>query len=230
MLMPGVGFDVVPSDCLAAHVTERVPGATALRLAFKGITKPSRGTAKTIVENLERGCVVRRDGALVTLPAASLRRSIDYGDGRQLASMAVAWGDVATAYRTTRIANIEVYIPVPRAAQGFARLFGSLGVFASPRLKRLLVRRIDAGPAGPSDAERARGKSLLWACAEDASGARSAQAWLTTPEGYTLTAVAALEITRRVLAGGAKPGFRTPAGLFGADFVLQFEGVTRSDG
>jgi hypothetical protein len=27
MIMPGVGFDVVPSDCLAVHVARRLPGA-----------------------------------------------------------------------------------------------------------------------------------------------------------------------------------------------------------
>ena len=43
MLMPGVGFDVVPSDCLAAHVVARLPNAARLRLSIGGLTKASRG-------------------------------------------------------------------------------------------------------------------------------------------------------------------------------------------
>ena len=33
-LIPAVGFDVVPSDCLAAMLAERLPGACVLQLAF----------------------------------------------------------------------------------------------------------------------------------------------------------------------------------------------------
>jgi len=48
MLMPGVGFDVVPSDCLAARVAGRVKNPTKLTLAIGGLEKASRGTlAKT---------------------------------------------------------------------------------------------------------------------------------------------------------------------------------------
>jgi short subunit dehydrogenase-like uncharacterized protein len=231
MLMPGTGFDVVPSDCLAAHVAQRLPGATHLRMAFMGLGKMSRGTAKTMVEGLDRGCVVRRDGVLTNLPAGSLGRVVDYGPGGERASMAIAWGDVATAFRTTGIPNIEVYVPVPRAAQVVARMAGSLGgLLSSPRLKQFLKHRIEARPAGPSDAERARGRSFLWARAEVADSGRHVEAWLTTPEGYTLTAMTALEIARRVLDGDARAGFRTPAGVFGADFVLEFDGVMRRDG
>lgn len=34
MVMPGTGFDVVPSDCLALHLKNRLPSATHLQLAF----------------------------------------------------------------------------------------------------------------------------------------------------------------------------------------------------
>ena len=37
MLLPGAGFDVVPSDCLALHLHRRLPTATHLALAFHGI-------------------------------------------------------------------------------------------------------------------------------------------------------------------------------------------------
>jgi short subunit dehydrogenase-like uncharacterized protein len=100
MLMPGTGFDVVPSDCLAAH------------LAFKAIGRPSHGTATTMVENLHKGGAIRRNGTLVKVPAAWKVRSIDFGHGPTTV-MSIAWGDVATAYHSTGIPNIEVYMAAP---------------------------------------------------------------------------------------------------------------------
>src|SRR5687768_6337878 len=48
MLLPGVGFDVVPSDCLAAHLKTRLPDATHLVLGIMGLGgKISHGTATT---------------------------------------------------------------------------------------------------------------------------------------------------------------------------------------
>lgn len=52
---------------------------------------------------------------------------------------------------------------------------------------------------------------------------------LRTPEGYALTAATALDAARRVAAGEVKPGFRTPSLAFGADYILNFDGVTRED-
>ena len=44
-----------------------------------------------------------------------------------------------------------------------------------------------------------------------------------------MTARTAVAVVERVMSGGATPGFRTPSLAFGADFVLQIEGVTRND-
>jgi short subunit dehydrogenase-like uncharacterized protein len=59
MVMPGVGFDVVPSDCLAAHLQRRLPDAVALTLAISGLGKASRGTAKTSIESIARASRAR---------------------------------------------------------------------------------------------------------------------------------------------------------------------------
>ena len=82
MLMPGTGFDVVPSDCLAAHLKRRMQDAIALTLAFQAIGQPSHGTATTMVENLHRGGMVRRGGKLLAVPSAAASREIDFGSGR----------------------------------------------------------------------------------------------------------------------------------------------------
>jgi len=228
MLLPGVGFDVVPSDCLALHLKERLPSATRLVLAIHGLGRISHGTATTMVENIHRGGLVRRAGQLTPVPAAWRTRAVDFGRGPRTATT-IPWGDVATAYYSTGIPNIEVYAALPgtmrwlmRASRPFAGLLGT------PAVQRFLKKRIDAQPPGPSDEERVRGRSFVWGEVADESGAR-ASARQSGPEGYTLTAHTALAVVARVLAGESKSGFQTPARAYGADFVLTIEGVTRED-
>jgi short subunit dehydrogenase-like uncharacterized protein len=229
MLMPGVGFDVVPSDCLAAHLKARMPDATHLMLAIRALGRVSHGTATTIVENLPNGALVRQDGELLTIPTGSRTKRIDYGNGARKLSMAVPWGDVSTAFHSTGIPNIEVYMPVPAPAVAAAKLFGRFpGLVGAPMVQEFLKRRVDAQPAGPNDAERERGRSLLFGEVKNARG-DVARAHLKTPEGYTLTALTALAIAQRVRDGDVRPGFQTPSRVFGADFVLEFPGVERRD-
>src|SRR5579871_4071515 len=151
MVMPGVGFDVVPSDCLAAHLKRRLPSATSLALGFQSLGRVSRGTATTMIENAHRGGLIRCHGVLTRVPAAWKTRTIDFGNGPVLA-MTIPWGDVSTAYHSTHIPNIEVYMAVPprqiRAAR-LSRYFGWL--LGSSWVQGYLKRKIQAGPPGPTD-------------------------------------------------------------------------------
>jgi short subunit dehydrogenase-like uncharacterized protein len=92
----------------------------------------------------------------------------------------------------------------------------------------MMKRAIRKGPPGPTPEQRAKGASLLWGRVEDADG-RRAVSRLRTPEGYTLTARTSVEAVRRVLAGEAPAGFQTPSRAYGADWILQFDGVERED-
>lgn len=228
LLMPGVGFDVVPSDCLAAHLKRRLPAATHLTLGFSGSGRFSRGTATTMAENIHRGGLVRRDGVLTKVPSAWKSRTIDFGAG-PVSAMTIPWGDVSTAYHSTGIPNIEVYMSAPPRLQRQAKLSRYLGWFlGSSFMQKRLKQKIQAGPPGPTDEERARGKSLLWGEATDARGNR-VESRLRGPEGYTLTALTSLAVLDRVLAGQALAGFHTPSRAYGPDFVLEVPGVTRED-
>ena len=230
MLLPGAGFDVVPTDCLAAHLHRRLPTATRLVLAFQALSDVSHGTATTVIEQMGqgRGGMVRRDGQLVAVPTAWKTREIDFGHGPRQA-MTVPWGDVATAFHTTGIPNIEVYMalspPMIRAAKAGRLLAPLMGL--GP-VQALAKRWVAARPPGPSDAVRARGFSRLWGMACDDAGA-CVESRMQTPEGYTLTALASLVIVEKVLAGDAPVGYQTPASAYGADWVLAVEGVTRVD-
>jgi len=229
MLLPSVGFDVVPSDCLAVHLKRRLPTATRLTLAFQAFGGSSRGTMISAFDAVDRPGMVRRDGRLVPVPAAWKTRPVDFGQG-PVACTTLPWGDLATAYRSTGIPNIETYIALPasqRLVMKSARYLGWL--LGSKPGKAALMRMARALPAGPSDTERAGGHSLLWGEAIDDAGKR-VECRMLTPHTYTFTAIASLVVVERVLAGDAPFGYQTPAKAYGADFALGIAGVTRTDG
>lgn len=227
MLMPGVGFDVVPSDCLALHLKNRLPTATNLSLAFYGMGRISHGTQTTMTMNVGKGGAIRKDGKITSVQAAWKTREIDFGDGVVKRGVTIPWGDVATAYYSTGIPNIEVFTVVPPKiikAMKISRYIGWL--LATKPVNDYLQKKIPAG--GPSDDERGRGKTLLWGEASDLNGNR-VESRMQTPEGYTLTAIAALNIAEKILAGNFTPGYQTPARSYGDDLVLEIDGVARQD-
>jgi short subunit dehydrogenase-like uncharacterized protein len=227
-LLPGVGFDVVPSDCLALHLKQRLPEAVALTLGLATRGGISHGTASSALLHAENGAMVRRSGKLEKIPLGSLQRTIDFGKGPR-DSVAIAWGDVSSAWSSTRIPNIEVYLAVGRLPPGSRTWLPLLqALLAKPSVLRLAQSAIDRAAPGPSEAARQRGSAVVFGEVRDASG-RLARARLFTPEGYTLTARASLHVAQKVLAGEAPLGFQTPASAFGPDLALELEGVRRED-
>ena len=228
MLLPGVGFDVVPSDCLAAHLAELLPTAHRLALAFEAAGGVSRGTARTVIENIGSGGAIRRGGVIEPVPAAWRTRTIDFGSG-PVDATTIPWGDVSTAYHSTGIGTIEVYTATPPAVRRVMIATRYLGwLLGTGPVRALLRRLVRLAAPGPSDGARARNISRLWGEATDRDG-RRAVARMTTPQSYALTAMTAVAAAERVLAGGAIAGFQTPSRAFGADFILEIPRVRRED-
>jgi short subunit dehydrogenase-like uncharacterized protein len=227
MLLPGAGFDVVPSDCLAAHLKNLLPSATHLALAIQALGGGiSHGTALTMLDQLGQQGAMRQQGKLVSVPLGQETRLVDFGRG-PVEAVAIPWGDVSTAYFSTGIPNIATYMAFPRRLTRLMRLGRSFGgLLRLPPLKTLARRIVKAQPAGPSAEARQTGRCLLWGEVSDAGGQRAA-ARLETPEGYVLTALTALRIAEKVQAGEFQPGFQTPSTAYGADFILEFENVKR---
>ena len=172
--------------------------------------------------------MVRRGGALVPVPAAWKTRRIDFGAGPRLATT-IPWGDVATAFHSTGIGDVEVYVAVPASARRTMIASRYVGwLLGTAPIRALLLRAVRRRPPGPDSAARARGVSRLWAEATDAEGRRVVSR-LIGPEGYTLTALSAVAAVERVLDGDVRPGFQTPSLAFGADFVMEIDGMTRED-
>lgn len=224
MLLPGAGLDVVPSDCLAVFLAQRLPAAERLTLALHSSGAASHGTTLTMLEYLPQGGRVREDGVLTPVPLGHKQMEVDFGEERHTA-VCIPWGDVATAYYSTGIPNIEVYMAAPASLRaGLGVLRGLRGLLATKQAQALLRRLVPRG--GPGAETRAADYCLLWGAVEDLAGNRE-EARLRTPDGYTFTACSVVSIARKVLGGAAPPGFQTPAKAYGADSVLEIEGVTR---
>ena len=196
-LLPGVGFDVVPTDCLAAHLHARLPGATHLALAFRSVGSTwSRGTLRTMLEDIDRLGAIREQGKIRRVPAAWKTRAVDFGRG-SVTCVTIPWGDVSTAFYSTGIPNIEVYGVFPPAARRLllaSRWVG--GLLAAAPMQRVLKLAIGAGAPGPSADQRSQGFSLVWGEVRDDQG-QTRVSRLRTPEGYQLTALTSLAAEQR---------------------------------
>lgn len=228
-LLPGVGFDVVPSDCLAVHVAKRIHEPTTLRIGLAGLGGGmSRGTARTLVESLGDGLRIRRHGVLVSRPLGRLEHSFELGAG-PMRGIAMPLADLASAFHSTEIPNIETYVVMSGRLPRLLRAAGLvLPILRMRSVQDFLSARIDALPEGPDDATRESTRSIVLAEVEGPGGERAA-AMLETPSGYALTQVAAVEAARRAAEGTAPPGFQTPATAFGADFILECSDSVRTD-
>lgn len=224
VIMPGVGFDVVPTDCLAAMLKDRLPDATHLELAFAGTGRSSKGTTKTAIAALPKGGRVRLSGKITQVPFGWKRRAIAFQHAVRNC-VTIPWGDVSTAYYTTGIPNICVYTVLPMAV---VKRIGLLNRFApilglkpaQSILKKVAVSRVRE----LSETERQQAFSEVWGEVWNAQG-KAVTGRLTTPEGYTLTAESSLAAMQRILRGNILPGVWTPAKAFGANFVTTLAGV-----
>lgn len=225
LLIPGVGFDVVPTDCLAARLVQALPSATHLTLAFEAGGGPSPGTAKTAAENMSRGGCVRHDGRLRKVPAGYKARQVPFASGERHA-VTIPWGDVYTAYVSTGVPNIEVYMAMPPARLTQMRRMRWLAPLMGLKFVRNMAKKkIEQNVSGPSPEKRASTESQIWGEVVSADG-RRATATMTTPNGYDLTATAAVAITRHVLENDVEGGFYTPSLLMGAEFAESLPGVS----
>jgi short subunit dehydrogenase-like uncharacterized protein len=226
VVLPGAGFDVVPTDCVAAMLKERLPDATQLVLAFEAGGGPSPGTAKTSIEGLANGGRVRIDGRLTNVPLAWKTRAF-VRNGKSRSAMTIPWGDVYTAHVSTGIPNIETYMVMPPQTIVRARRMRLLRpLLRIGAIREFVQRRIERSTPGPSAQRRQDSGAYVWGEVRNAAD-RAARLELSAPNGYELTVTASLGIAERLLAGpAAAGGYYTPSRLMGARYVLTLPGTT----
>jgi short subunit dehydrogenase-like uncharacterized protein len=226
VLCPGVGFDVVPSDCLAVALKAAMPDATELSLGFDTASGLSPGTCKTMLENLADGGKVRENGELLSVPNGYQKRQCDFGYGPKWA-MTIPWGDVVTAYYSTGIANISVFVPTPKPMIQLLRSFDGLRpAFAWPWLQRLLNGAVDRWVKGPTEAQRHSLRTAVWGEVRNARG-EVKTARIETQNGYELTIHSALHVVQWLLAQAQEGGYYTPAQMLGWQLIEQLPGSSK---
>ncbi|NJN43246.1 MAG: saccharopine dehydrogenase [Flammeovirgaceae bacterium] len=225
MMLPGAGFDVVPSDCLALHLKEKLPNATHLQLAFASTGGGlSRGTARSTLEGFGYGSMIRKDGQYRPIKTAGKTMLVNFGPFEKTA-VCIPWGDIATAYRSTGIPNIEVYIGVNTRIRRILKITRYLNWLLRARwVKRLIKKQIDKRIHGPSQKHLLHSKSYMWGRAMDHEG-REVISRLETLNGYALTAKASVHIAEKILDGKSKAGYYTPASAFGSVLIKEITGI-----
>lgn len=220
MLLPGVGFGVVPTDIAAARAARGMDRVDRLILAYETRGAPSRGTLQTVLPDLHKPGVRRLDGTW--RPDLGGRRShVETIRGRRVRMVSNPWrADQVSAVRSTGAATVETFSNFPLAARLLMRIGGT-------GLGRMLVRQaISGAEAGPGAEVRKQGGTTVWACAEGSG--RSTAVRIDGPEAYDFTAETAALCAERALSG-AMAGLQTPSSAFGPDLLQAMAGVTIHD-
>ena len=226
MIMPGTGFDVVPTDCLDKYLSEKLPDSTDLELAFKGVGGPSRGTSITMISGMDKGGAIRKNGKITSVPNAYEVKKFDF-DKPNLTAVTIPWGDVSTAFYSTGIPNIKVFMAMsPKMIKNLKLTNYIKGILGLSFVKNFLKSQVKEG--GPSEDVRAQANSYIVGKVSNEKGA-SIMAKLKTIEAYTLTAETALNIAQKILEGNFKAGYQTPSSAYGYQLILEIRGSELSD-
>jgi len=241
MILPGAGFDVVPSDCLARYLKNKLPSAKHLELAIMtrggGI---SHGTAKTIIENISKKGAIRLNGEILQVPHAyKVRNNINFDIG-EYTGVTVPLGDLFSAYLSTGIPNITTYFIVKPGMVKWMKMINLGGwIFKNPLIHNFVKNRITQNQPGPTEEQRNAAQSYVWGEVRSVdsrqltvgNNKKSApvRAILKLPDAYTLTALTSLKIIEKILSGNFKPGYQTPATAYGEELIMEIEGVERMD-
>ena len=227
MLLPGAGFDVVPTDCMALSLNNKLPDATHLEIAFVTLGgQISHGTATTMASKAGEGSVVRENGKFVKKPMGHKGKWIEV-DGKNLFVMSIPWGDISTAHFSTGIQNIETYTGIKPAVYKMLKLqFLFNWLLRTKFIRSYIQKKINQNPAGPTDEKRANAKTYVWGCVRNADGKEIVEK-IICADGYTVTALSCLLITQKILAGNFKTGYQTPASCFGAELIFEIPGTSK---
>lgn len=221
VVLPAVGADVVPTDCLARRLHEEMPDATQLAIAFGGEGHASRGTTRTMLEALPRGATIRQSGELKSVALGYHRRQIPFPHAGT-EGITVPWGDLASGFRSTAIKNIEIFSAMSPAQA--KQLLRSRQMLTALKWSPLAwaARKLTASVDGPNAEIRKLASGYFWA--EVSNGTEARELTLRTLEPYTLTAHTAVAAVQRILSGSVPPGATTPSLAFGHGFIFEILG------
>lgn len=224
ILCPGVGFDIVPTDCLGAMLKEALPEANKLELAFDFGTLPSVGTTVTGIQAIALGGVIRENGELKTVGHSHKIQKIPFSESPRWAA-SVPWGDVYTAQISTGIPSTTVYAVLPWVACWAFKIISPFrGLLGKPAMQKILIslskKFLDAGP---DEKARLEHRTRFWGKVTTEDG-RECTGELIAPSTYAMTAETAVAIALASETSNKGGGYFTTSMLVGADFLSQRQG------
>jgi len=174
----------------------------------------------TTLEFLGGSGRIRIDGKLIESPIGEFEIKFEHKDF-SFNGISIPWGDVFTAYISTGIPNIEVYLGLSSSAFLFRKvLLQTAKLLRIPLLKKLTANIIKKKITGPTKIERDSTKTFIWGRVENEKGEMLEEVYQVM-EGYNLTALGAAESALRILNNQVKPGTHTPSLAFGSDYLNQ---------
>ena len=229
VLLPGIGLDVVPTDCLAARLHEELPSATHLQMVLMPDSAAlSPGTTKTVLMSLQKPTQARRNGSICNTgrsPTATLEWTLPTGE--KALSMPVSWGDISTAFHSTGISNIELYLKTDEksAAARHGWGFATLRYVASWAAGRWVLNKlVERYVPGPTEEQNSQGRFQFQGIAWDAETKEAVELSATSAEGYQFTAMSMVEGAHKLLTSHKLAnGSHTPSSLFGSNYLLEFQ-------
>lgn len=220
-IIPSVGFDVIPTDCLSVITARKIKNPQSLEILLQNENvKISRGTLITTIEMMCNSGKLRKEGKIIDSPIGEKVFVKDIGE-KKYYGISIPWGDVASAYYSTGIKNITVYLGVNRIIYSLRKvLLQLIKLLRVNLIKSGIIRIIKLLVTGPDEKKRKKVKSYIITSVKNEIESCTDINLVT--EGYTLTKIGAATAVERILQGIDKKGTLTPAMAFGYDFVNPF--------
>ncbi|MBC8145333.1 MAG: saccharopine dehydrogenase NADP-binding domain-containing protein [bacterium] len=216
-VVTGIGFDVVPTDCLAVRAAREIGKPTSLEIAVGTSGGLSPGTMRATFRMAGQGGRERRDGIIVEVPVAETVQRIRLPQ-RERGMVSVPLGDIASAFRSSGVRNITTYLIVPASLRALAAGASKVGgwIASIAPVQRAVDGLIARVAKGPDDEALASSRTESWVRASD--GVETIEYYLEAPGGYTYTQVSAVRAIERLLRERIV-GVFTPEQALGVDFI-----------
>ena len=225
VLCPGVGFDVIPTDCLAWALREKLPDAVEMHIAVDAALVLSPGSTKTLIESFRRNDgIEQRGGTLRRAEVAPKVRQAEFVTGKKMI-VSMPLGDLAAIARSSAVENVDVYHAMsPAAVKSMQKLNRLKPLLRLSLMQKLLKWYVGRSVRGPDVQRRESLPAHLWGQALNAAG-KKISARISTPNGYTVTVDGALAVASLLddFSGG---GYCTPAMLGGTALLTDLPGVS----
>ena len=228
-VIPGSGFDVVPSDCLAAFLKNKLPDATSLTIGIKiNGTRPSHGTLRSLAEAIALGGKIRLDGKLKKVPNAWKTKLIPFSDQSSL-SVSMPLAELSSCWHSTRIPNIQTFFSVKTKELRYIKMSRlTRPLLFIPLVLEWVKKQIGVIYEAPHPRILQKGSAVVWGEVRNAHG-KAKSLRLKTDEAYHFTAQSTLCIAQKILAGDIDAGVYSPSMALGPEFILNLDRVSVED-